>query len=76
MTLGVAHVNHGLRGTESERDEAFVRALAERLSLPCHVMRADVRAYSRAKGHIHPARGQGLRYRYFEEISDTTDITR
>jgi len=42
--LGVAHVNHGLRGDEAARDEEFVRLLAQRLSIPCHVMRVDVRA--------------------------------
>jgi tRNA(Ile)-lysidine synthase len=71
ITLGVAHVNHGLRGPESERDEAFVRALADRLSLPCHVMRADVRAYSRATGVSVQRAGRDLRYQYFEEISAT-----
>ena len=69
MTLGVAHVNHGLRGTESERDEAFVREFAGRLSLPCHVMRADVRALSRVKGVSVQHAGRDARYRYFEEIS-------
>ncbi len=69
MSLGVAHVNHGLRGAESERDEAFVRALAERLMLPCHVMRADVRAYSRDHGLSIQHAGRDIRYRYFDEIS-------
>jgi len=69
MTLGVAHVNHGLRAIESERDESFVRALADRLSLPCHVMRADVRAYSREHGVSIQHAGRDIRYRFFEEIS-------
>ena len=32
--LGVLHVNHGLRGKESDNDESFVADLAERLNLP------------------------------------------
>jgi tRNA(Ile)-lysidine synthase len=32
--LRVCHFNHGLRGAESDADEAFVRAMAEGLGLP------------------------------------------
>ena len=32
--LWVAHVNHGLRGEESDGDQAFVEALCRRLNLP------------------------------------------
>jgi tRNA(Ile)-lysidine synthase len=36
----VLHVNHGLRGDESDRDEEFVRALAIEFELPIHVLSA------------------------------------
>lgn len=44
---GLIHVNHGLRGAESERDEAFVRALGARLGWPVDVVRVEVAALAR-----------------------------
>jgi tRNA(Ile)-lysidine synthase len=41
LNLMIGHVNHGLRGSESEADEDFVRGLGERLGLPVRVERAD-----------------------------------
>lgn len=35
------HVNHGLRGESSDGDEAFVRTLCEKLSVPLWVYRAE-----------------------------------
>ena len=40
--LAAAHVNHGLRGDEAERDEAFAREWCARWSVPLHVMRAMI----------------------------------
>jgi tRNA(Ile)-lysidine synthase len=40
--LAAAHLNHRLRGEESEGDEAFVVGLCRRLDIPCEVHRADV----------------------------------
>lgn len=37
IRLEAAHFNHRLRGEESERDEAFVRALCARYDIPLHV---------------------------------------
>jgi tRNA(Ile)-lysidine synthase len=41
-----AHINHQLRGTESEGDEAFVVAAADKLNLPVIVRRVDVREFA------------------------------
>jgi tRNA(Ile)-lysidine synthase len=40
----VAHVNYGLRGAESARDERFVRDLARDLGLTCRVLRVTAAA--------------------------------
>ena len=53
LGLGIAHLNHCLRGEESDRDEHFVRDLAEKLSLPCFVGRKDADAY-RQKHSLSP----------------------
>lgn len=44
LTLCVLHLNHGLRGQESRRDEEFVRDLAARLGLAVTVRAVDVAA--------------------------------
>lgn len=39
ISVSVVHVNHGLRGAESDEDEEFVRDLAARLGLAVHAQR-------------------------------------
>ena len=42
ITVEAAHLNHQLRGAESDRDEAFVRNLCDSLGVRLTVSRADV----------------------------------
>lgn len=42
LRLRVLHLNHRMRGEESDRDAAFVREMAERLGLDADVEQADV----------------------------------
>jgi tRNA(Ile)-lysidine synthase len=48
ITLHIAHLNHQLRGPESEADASYVAGLAERLNLPATIEKQDVRAYQTA----------------------------
>jgi tRNA(Ile)-lysidine synthase len=45
IDLHVAHLNHCLRGGESDVDAAYVTALAKKLRLPVTVASRDVKAY-------------------------------
>ncbi len=47
--LTVAHLNHRLRGRNSDADERLVRRTGERLGLPVVVEAADVRALAQAQ---------------------------
>lgn len=44
LTLTVAHLNHGLRGTDSEQDALWVAELSERLGYEFTLGKIDVRA--------------------------------
>jgi len=41
LHLSVAHLNHHLRGAESDEDARFVQQLAGSLGLPCHLSAVD-----------------------------------
>ena len=68
--LAVAHVNHQLRGAESDGDEAFVKKLAREYGAPCHTLRADVHAYARQNGLSVQHAGRDIRYRYFAQVAE------
>ncbi|HTR23804.1 MAG TPA: tRNA lysidine(34) synthetase TilS [Terriglobales bacterium] len=73
IVLSVAHVNHKLRGAESDEDEAFTKALAARLGLECQVASApiesaeDARDVRNAKPNIEAA-ARELRYNFFRKL--------
>lgn len=46
ISLGVAHLHHGLRGREADGDQEFCRRLAKKLGLPFHTKRMDVKSYA------------------------------
>ena len=47
--LSIAHLNHLLRGAESEQDEQFVRSLAKRVDLSIVVERKDIKEIAQTR---------------------------
>jgi tRNA(Ile)-lysidine synthase len=67
LELGLAHYDHGLRGEDSRRDADFVADLAQRLGLPCHLGRGQVKeAARRDKVSIQMA-ARKLRRQFFQD---------
>ena len=76
IELGIAHVNHLLRGQESDRDEDFVKGLADRFSIPCYVKKVNVQDEARKSGKSIQHAGRDIRYRFFDEIADALHFNR
>lgn len=68
LDFTIAHCNFGLRGEESERDEAFVRGLGEKYGVEVVVKRFDTEKLAREKGRSIQETARGLRYEWFEEL--------
>ena len=66
--LAVVHLNHQLRGPESDADEQFVVELARRLDLRCFTRRIDVAAEARAAGENIEQSARRFRYQWFTEL--------
>ena len=69
--FAIAHCNFGLRGTESDADEAFVRGWADKYGIPLHVKHFDTTAYARENGISVEMAARRLRYHWFGELCRT-----
>ncbi|HZV82036.1 MAG TPA: tRNA lysidine(34) synthetase TilS, partial [Geobacteraceae bacterium] len=69
LTLVPAHLNHLLRGEESEGDEQFVRHTAQRYGLEPEIRRADVAAAAAVSGVSLEEAGREARYAFFRELA-------
>ena len=63
---GLVHLNHGLRGRESDEDEAFCRALAARIGCAIDVEHIDAATLARARSQSIETASRGARYEFFE----------
>ena len=64
ITLSAAHFNHGLRGEESDRDQAFAEALCRQYDIPIYLGSGSVTAGSKGL----EAAAREARYQFFDTL--------
>ena len=74
LTLYTAHLNHGIRGAEAERDEMFAEEFSRQLGIECFVKHADVKSCARLTGESEELCGRRLRYEFFDELCEKHGI--
>lgn len=70
FAVGAAHVDHMLRGEESEEDARFVRAMCAGLGVPFHGTAIPVGKIVREQGGNVQDICRAERYRYFAEVME------
>lgn len=71
ITLCACHLNHGLRGAESDRDEEFCKSLCQKLQIPIYTKRVDVKTLQNKHEGIENA-ARRARYAFFRKIHEST----
>lgn len=69
--IAAAHMNYGLRGTDSEADETLVRSVCTAMGIPFFVKRIDLSAMTETMQMSLQEAGRHLRYAWFEELLKT-----
>ena len=71
IKLHVAHLNHQLRGAESEADAKYVSSLAHRLNIPATIEQRDVAAYQ-AQQRLSPEEAaREVRYTFLAQVAES-----
>lgn len=76
LQLQVIHINHGLRGSESDSDADFVMEFARRYHLPCLQKRVDTRTYAISNKLSIEDSARILRYRFFDDMLRATQFNK
>lgn len=71
IKIECAHLNHNLRGEESDGDEQYVRELCDRYGVLLHTKSVDINALSEGKSIEDVARKE--RYEFFESLCKKKD---
>ncbi|MGA7676889.1 MAG: tRNA lysidine(34) synthetase TilS [Dehalococcoidia bacterium] len=69
VELHVAHLNHQLRGAESDSDAGYVSDLARKLDVPATIERRHVAAYRDQKGVSLEEAAREVRYSFLAEVA-------
>ena len=70
LTITAAHLNHGIRGAEAQRDEHFCKILCENYHIPIIIRRAAIPQLAAERKISEELCGREERYRFFRELSE------
>ncbi len=70
ITLIGAHINHCLRGEESDKDEEYAKKTCEKLNIDFYSKRVDIHKVSEEKNLSCEMAGREVRYEFFKELTN------
>ena len=73
--VGMAHLNHQLRGVASDADARFCQDLANRFGLPCLIEVTDIAALAQAEGISIETAGHQARHEFFDRAAQSLGAT-
>lgn len=73
--VAAAHLNHNLRGEESDRDELFCRRLCEEYSIELFVGSEDVNSLAKKIGKGVEEAARSARYRFLNETASNNGLS-
>lgn len=76
LKIYFTHINHGLRGKDSDGDEKFVINLGEAEKVPTYTKKVDIKEYAKIHGLSEEEAGREVRYGFFREIKDQVGATK
>jgi tRNA(Ile)-lysidine synthase len=76
VSLHVAHLNHQLRGAESEADAQYVSDLARQLDIPATIEGREVKGYQKQQHLSLEEAAREVRYSFLAEVAKTIGAKR
>lgn len=70
LKLVVAHINHGLRGVDSDNDEKYVEEFCKLNKIDFSSIKVDVHKISRDKNISCESAGRDVRYKFFNSLKE------
>lgn len=74
LKLFIAHLNHALRGRDSDKDEEYVRRLSRRYKVPIVSAREDIKSLARVNRESLEQAARKARYNFFLNVARRSDI--
>lgn len=76
LKLHVAHLNHQLRGEESDADARYVSDLARKLNIPATIGKRNVKAYRARRRLSLEEAAREVRYRFLAQVAKSVGADR
>jgi len=68
VKITCAHVNYNLRGSESDKDELFVKSLCKKLAIPLEILSVDTKSIAKKKRKGTQEVAREIRYEWFDKL--------
>jgi len=76
LTIYFAHINHDLRGKDSDNDENFVIELGNAENVKTYTKKVNIKEYAKMKNISEEEAGREIRYGFFRELKDKLGATK